>query len=67
MHNKPSAFRRVRDPGGVHRIAFDPIEIEMVELAGRLLGPPMKRANAKAASRERKSRLRAYAASRADD
>jgi len=48
VHNKPGAFRRVRDPGGIHRITFDPIEIEMREFPGRLLRAPVKRANAKA-------------------
>jgi hypothetical protein len=67
VHNKPGAFHRGGDFRGVHRIALYPIEGEMGEFASRLLGPPMKRADAKAASRERKSRLRAYAASRAND
>jgi hypothetical protein len=67
VHNKASAFRRFRDPGGVHRINFDPIEIEMREFAGRLLRPPVKRANAKATPGKRKSGLGAYAASRAYD
>jgi hypothetical protein len=39
----------------------------MRELAGRLLRPPVKRANAKATPGKRQSGLGAYAASRADD
>jgi hypothetical protein len=67
VHNKPHAFRCVDDLSGVHRISFDPIEIEMREFAGRLLRPTVKRANAKATPGKRKSDLRAYAASRADE
>jgi hypothetical protein len=60
------AYDRGGDAGCVHGIAFDPIEIEMVELAGRLLGPPMKRANAKATPGKRKSGLGAHATRRTD-
>ena len=67
MHIKPGAFHRFRDPGGVHRITFDPIDIETREIAGRLLRAPVKRANAKATPGKRKSGLGAYAASRAYD
>jgi hypothetical protein len=64
VHNKPGAFRRFRDPGGVHRITFDPIEIETLEIAGRLLRARVKRANSKATPGKRKSSRSLYRQSR---
>jgi hypothetical protein len=67
VHDKPGTFRRFRDPRRRSSHHLGPIEIETREFAGRLLWPPVKRANAKATPGKRKSGLGAYAASRAYD
>ena len=67
MHNEPRTCRRGGDIGGVHRVTFNPIEIEMSPEGRRILWPPVKSADAKAPPQECQSRLAAYAARRADD